>query len=74
MQSNLDAHKTNTFNSKSPVDKYIPEVLIVHNYDGVYDVYINDGWEISRNHIDNVLQYLVDNIGTFTLKFKDLTV
>lgn len=56
---------------KPPIGNHIPEVLIIHSQDGVYDVYINDEWEISRNHIDNILQYLSENIKTFTLKFED---
>lgn len=52
----------------------IPVVEIVHSKDGVYDVYIDNQWQISYNHIDNVLQRLSNHIGTFTLKFKDLTI
>lgn len=67
--------KTNTPNPnptyKPPIGNHIPEVLIIHSQDGVYDVYINDEWEMSRNHIDNILQYLSENIKTFTLKFED---
>lgn len=67
--------KTNTPNPnptyKPPIGNYIPEVLIIHSQDEVYDVYINDEWEMSRNHIDNILQYLSENIKTFTLKFED---
>lgn len=49
-------------------------VEIIHSKDGVYDVYIDSQWQVSRNHIDNVLQYLADYVGTFTLKFKNLTI
>lgn len=49
-------------------------VEIIHSKDGVYDVYIDSQWQVSRNHIDNVLQHLADYVGTFTLKFKDLTI
>lgn len=52
----------------------IPVVEIIHSKDGVYDAYIDSQWQVSRNHIDNVLQHLVDYVGTFTLKFKDLTI
>lgn len=52
----------------------ITVVEIIHSKDGVYDVYINSQWQVSYNHIDNVLQRLANHIGTFTLKFKDLTV
>lgn len=52
----------------------IPVVEIIHSKDGMYDVYIDSQWQVSRNHIDNVLQHLVDYVGTFTLKFKDLTM
>lgn len=69
--------KTNTPNPnptyKPPIGNHIPEVLIIHSQNGVYDVYINDEWEMSRNHIDNILQYLSENIKTFTLIFNDLT-
>lgn len=57
-------------NYKPPIGNHIPEVLITHSQDG-YDVYINDEWEMSRNHIDNILRYLSENIKTFTLKFED---
>ena len=49
-------------------------VEIIHSKDGVYDVYIDGQWQVSRNHIDNVLQHLAGYVGTFTLKFKDLTI
>lgn len=75
MQNNSKTPKTNTpnlnLNFKPPIGNYIPEILITHSQDGVYDVYINDEWEMSRNHIDNILQYLSENIKTFTLKFED---
>lgn len=61
-------------NYKPPIGNHIPVVEIIHSKDGVYDVYIDSQWQISRNHIDNVLQHLVDYVGTFTLKFKDLTL
>lgn len=52
----------------------IPVVEIIHSKDGVYDVYINSQWQVTRSSIDNVLQHLADYIGTFTLKFQDLTI
>lgn len=61
-------------NYKPPISTNIPEVEIVHSKDGVYDVYIDSQRQVSRNHIDNVLQYLADYINTFTLKFKDLNI
>lgn len=61
-------------NYKPPIGNHIPVVEIIHSKDGVYDVYIDSKWQVSRNHIDNVLRHLADYIGTFTLKFKDLTL
>ena len=52
----------------------IPVVEIIRSKDRVYDVYIDSQWQVTRNSIDNVLQHLADYIGTFTLKFKDLTL
>ena len=52
----------------------IPVIEIIHSKDGAYDVYINSQWQVTRSSIDNVLQHLADYIGTFTLKFKDLTL
>lgn len=70
--------KTNALNPnpnyKPPIENHIPIVEIIHSKDGVYDVYIDNQWRISYNHIDNVLQRLSNHIGTFTLKFKDLTI
>ena len=61
-------------NYKPPMSDNIPMVEIVHSKDGVYDIYIDSQWQVSRNHIDNVLQHLADYVGTFTLKFKDLNI
>lgn len=61
-------------NYKPPIGNHIPVVEIIHSKDGIYDVYIDSQWQVSRNHIDNVLQHLADYVGTFTLKFKDLTL
>lgn len=61
-------------NYKPPIGNHIPVVEIIHSKDGMYDVYINSQWQVSRNSIDNVLQHLADYVGTFTLKFKDLTI
>lgn len=61
-------------NLKILSNNHIPIVEIIHSKDGVYDVYIDSQWQVSRNHIDNVLQYLANYIGTFTLKFKDLNI
>lgn len=78
MSNILKTPKINTTNSnpnyKPPMSTNIPEVEIVHSKDGVYDVYIDSQWQVSRNHIDNVLQHLADYVGTFTLKFKDLVM
>ena len=59
-------------NYKPPIGNHIPDVEIIHSKDGVYDVYINSQWQVTRSSIDNVLQHFADYIGTFTLKFKDL--
>lgn len=61
-------------NYKPPIANNIPVVEIIHSKDGVYDIYIDSQWQVSRNHIDNVLQHLADYVGTFTLKFKDLAI
>lgn len=61
-------------NYKPLMSSNIPVVEIIHSKDGVYDVYIDSQWQVSRNHIDNVLQHLADYVGTFTLKFKDLAM
>lgn len=78
MQNSSKISKTNTPtlnpNYKPPIGNHIPIVEIIHSKDGVYDVYIDSQWQVSRNHIDNVLQHLADYVGTFTLKFKDLTI
>ena len=78
MSINSKIPKTNVSNPnpnyKPPIKNHIPIVEIIHSKDGVYDVYIDSQWQVSRSHIDNVLQHLADYVGTFTLKFKDLTL
>lgn len=78
MQNSSKTPKTNTPNInpnyKPPIKNHIPIVEIIHSKDGVYDVYIDSQWQVSRSHIDNVLQHLANYVGTFTLKFKDLTL
>lgn len=33
----------------------IPIIKIIHAKNNIYDVYINEQWEVSYGHIDNVL-------------------
>ena len=77
MSINSKTPKTNTPNPnpnfKPPIGNHIPVVEIIRSKDGVYDVYIDSQQQVTRSSIDNVLQHLSDYIGTFTLKFKDLT-
>lgn len=49
-------------------------VLIVHSQDGVYDVFVNDEWKISRNSADNIFAYLSNNFKNFNLTFIDKTI
>ena len=49
----------------------IPTILIVHTQNDIYDVYVNDEWELSRNSPDNIFSYLSENFKEIKLKFVD---
>lgn len=64
--------------NKNPDPNFIPPasvkneaVKIIHAKDGVYDVYVNGKWVLTRGSADNVFSYLSEELHTFTLEFED---